>query len=150
MINSFTDSVKAILERAKTQIQANLANNNINATGRTSASIRVEEYEGGIRLVGGGSNCAPINTLEVGRPGGNVPGGMTEILYQWSIAKGISFTSDHERRTFAYFLKKRIVSEGTLRHQNNVDVYSTIINDAAQQIEGKIFSSVKEQIYSNF
>lgn len=124
-----------ILEEAKAAIQANMEAKGINATGRTSASFRVERTLTGVRLVMGGPGTAPLASLEVGEPPGYRPKGFTDILVEWSRAKGLGFASEKERRSFAYLLGRRIMREGTLRHQHPEDVYTTIVLDAADQVK---------------
>ena len=68
-----------ILHQLADDIRANMASNNINASHRTEQSLRVEEYDGGYRVVIGGKNTAPLATLEIGRPGGDVPGGFVTL-----------------------------------------------------------------------
>lgn len=126
--------VVGILERAKMVIQANMAEKGINASGRTSQSLRVETYADGVRLVIGGKDTAPLATLEVGRDGGKVPRGFTDIIDQWSRDKGLTFGSERERRTFAYLTARKIAREGTERHKDNIDVYSTIVETAAREL----------------
>ena len=135
-------TVTAILEKAKDEIQANMADKDINASGRSSASLRVERYDGGVRLVYGGKDTAPLDTLEIGRPGGNVPGGFVTtrsgvrdvsntfkaILVQWAKDKGISDFGWGR----ATMLGRRIAEQGTLRHSAPVDVYTTVVTDAAR------------------
>ena len=135
---------QVILERAKEAIQQQMEYQGINATGNTSRSFRVERYEGGVRLVMGGTEypTAPLQTLEVGRPGGAVPRGFTDILAEWSRAKGIPFSKDSERRSFAYLLGRRIQREGTLRNSRPVDVYSSIITDAANSVTADVVNSI--------
>ena len=129
-----------ILEEAKSRIQAEMEAKNINASGRTSASFRVERTLTGVRLVMGGPGTAPLESLEVGEPPGYRPKGFTEILAEWSRAKGLGFSSERERRSFAYLLGRRIMREGTLRHQHPEDVYTTIVLETADQV--KIQASV--------
>ena len=141
---------EVILERAKATIQAQMEYQGVNATGNTSRSFRVERYDGGVRLVMGGTDypTAPLQTLEVGRPGGPVPRGFTDILTEWSRAKGLQFPTESRRRSFAYLLGRRIQREGTLRHSNPVDVYSSIITDAANSIEADIVNSITIHLHN--
>ena len=152
--NSVLDRVEVILNEARDAIRADMASKGINATGNTSKSFRVERYDGGIRLVMGGESfpTAPLETLEVGRPGGNVPGGfrMTKagvldvsntfkaILIEWAKAKGIADFGWGR----ATMLGRRIAEEGTLRHKSPVNVYSQAVLDA----EGKIKKEVRATI----
>ena len=142
--------VKQRLETLKTEIVSNIETKGISASGRTARSFRVEVYDGGIRLVGGGDGAAPVNTLEVGRTGGGIPAGFTKILAQWSKDKGIAFETESKRNTFAYFLAKRIKEEGTLRNKQNTDVYSTAVQNAVEDIGWNLRIIIGEMIKTNF
>lgn len=151
MEKGIEDQIIAVLEQTKAEIQANMQARNINASGRTSASLRVEKYEGGIRLVGGtngthpikdapsvagiyGSDTAPIPTLEFGRKRGGVPRGFYYIIREWTREKGLPFASESDRSTFAYFVARKIANEGTKRNTNPVDVYGTPVQTAIARI----------------
>ncbi|KAK6027564.1 hypothetical protein OSTOST_06411 [Ostertagia ostertagi] len=157
---SMREQVVEILDKAKEEIQARMEQEDINASGRSSRSWRVEEYANGVRLVYGNPDTAPLETLEIGRPGGDVPGGfrMTKdgvrdvsntfkaILVQWAKDKGIQdFGWGH-----ATMLGRRIAEQGTLRHQRPVDVYTSIVMDAAEKLDAKgvanQLAQVNEQI----
>lgn len=139
------NEIVAILEKAKEDIQARMASEGINASGRSSRSFRVEQYETGVRLVYGNPDTAPLSTLEIGRPAGNVPGGfrMTRngtldvsntfkaILIQWAKDKGIADFGWGR----ATMLGRRIAEQGTLRHMQPVDVYTSIVMDAANHVK---------------
>lgn len=135
-----------ILEELKLKIQANLSTQNIDASGRTSSSFRVDVYDGGVRLVMGGEKTAPLETLEIGRPGGKVPAGFTEILKQWSIDKGLNFGSEAERTSFAYLLGRKIQREGTQRNKIHSDVYSTLVNETVPKIKDSIIEVIRTNI----
>ena len=143
------DEVEKYLNGVKDKIVLNIKSEGINASGRTAASVRVERYAGGIRLLSGGDGTAPLQTLEIGREAGKVPFQFHKILVQWSRDKGITFESEGKRSTFAYFLGKKIAREGTARHKSKKDVYSTVTNDAVNQIKNIIFAEVKESIKIN-
>lgn len=133
------------LTQAAAEIQSSMDSAGVNASGRTRASIRVREIDGGtLQLVGGGQNAAPVPTLEVGRAGGNVPKGFSEILLQWSRDKGLNFETESRRKSFAYLLARKIAREGTQRHKQNEDIYSTIAQRAADDIA----EIIKEQLAS--
>lgn len=139
------------LEKAKADIQANMEAKDINATGNTSRSFRVEVYQGGVRLVMGGENTAPLETLEIGVAPEQAPKSMRTfmaILIDWSRAKGIPFDSERDRRSFAYLLGRRIQREGTLRHQRPVDVYSTIVTDTAEQLKKDVAVKVTQFVHN--
>lgn len=153
----------AILTQARDETRANMQAQRINASGRTSASLRVEKYDGGVRFVGGtngthsvqdapdiyAADTAPIPTLEFGRAGGGtppVPRGFYYIIREWTRAKGINFANESERGTFAYFLARKIAREGTKRHTLPADVYSTPVMNARERIELAIKSSLQNTL----
>lgn len=130
------------MQQCALQIRENMRTLNVNASGRTSTSVHVREAEGHFQLVIGrdgdhnvetpptiesvtARDTAPAATLEVGRVGGDVPRGFYYIIKQWSKDKGLTFGSESERGTFAYFVARKIAREGTLRQREHVDVYST-------------------------
>lgn len=139
-------AVTDALERAKEQIQANMASKGINASGRTSKSFRVERYDGGVRLVMGGTGqrTAPLQTLEVGRPPGNVPGGFVTtkagvrdvsktfkwILIQWAKEKGLGDIGWGA----ATMMGRKIAEQGTNRHSHPEDVYSSVVLETADTV----------------
>lgn len=150
-----------ILEAAKRRIQDNLAEKDINASGRTSRSFRVERYDGGVRLVMGGTaeRTAPLSTLEIGRPGGSVPGGfrMTKagvqdvsntfkaILVQWAKDKGIPGFGWGA----ATMLGRRIAAEGTNRHRNPTDAYSSVVIETVREAGAEAVKSITAFIHDS-
>lgn len=151
------DIRKRVAERLQAsvqEIQGTMQANGINASGRTSASFRVEGTEDGVRLVAGGADTAPVPTLEVGRTGGKVPAGFTDILEQWSKDKGLQFETESHRRSFAYLLGRKIAREGTQRNKENMDVYSGIVRKAADDIKksitGQLASVVAGEVVHEF
>ena len=139
-----------LLEKAKADIQTRMEQEDINASGRSSRSFRVERYPGGVRLIYGGTDTAPLDTLEVGRPGGNVPGGFRTtkagvrdvsntfkaILVQWAKDKGIQDFGWGR----ATMLGRRIAEQGTLRHMQPVDVYTSIVMQTAETVKNGLRS----------
>ena len=160
MANTIESDILRVLTDTKDAIQASMQAQRINASGRTSASMRVDVYEGGMRLVGGtngqrsipespgiyGSETAPIPTLEFGREGGKVPRGFYYIIRDWSRAKGLRFASDIERNTFSYFVARKIAREGTRRNTDNADVYSTPVSNAKERINAILQQSVAKTV----
>ena len=136
-----------ILERCKKEIQANMQSRNINASGRTSASLKVETYAGGVRLVSAGERIAPFDTVQFGRPAGRVPRGFYYILKEWSREKGLTFDRESERSTFAYFLSRKIAREGTQRHSTpDEQVYTPPVTEAVKEIRATIGANVVQII----
>lgn len=146
-----------LLERAKADIQARMAAEDINASGRSSASFRVVTYDGGVMLVYGGKDTAPLPTLEVGRPAGNVPGGFRvtkagvvdvsntfkAILIRWAAEKGIPDFGWGR----ATMLGRRIAAEGTMRHKQPVDVYTSVVMGVAEQVKDGLRSVFTMKIH---
>lgn len=153
-IDSIKKQVAQRLSEAVAAIQASMAANNINASGRTSASFRVVETGDGLQLVGGGQGAAPVETLEVGRPPGNVPAGFATILEQWSRDKGLQFETESKRKSFAYLLGRKIERDGTERYREPIDVYSSITRQAADDIsdiiKGQLASVITGDILHTF
>lgn len=141
MISTIEDAekrVNEILNDTLNRIKDEMTRKNISASGRTSDSLRVESDDKGMRLVIGGDRTAPAATLEVGRAGGRVPAGFYGIIIQWTRDKGLTFESERERNTFSFFTARKIAAEGTLRHKQNVDVYSLAVRDASDTIRRDI------------
>lgn len=148
------------LEALRQEIVANIEQKGITASGRTQRSLQVVQYNGGVKLIAAAGNRAPIPTLEVGRPAGNVPGGFRTtkdgtrdvsntfkwILVQWAAEKGIPDFGWGN----ATIVGRRIAEQGTLRHSNPEDVYSTAVQKAAEDIRGMIMTTLRETIKNNF
>lgn len=136
--------VQSRLNELRTSIQANMLREGENASGRTSRSIQVESMEDVMSLVGGGDGCAPLQTLESGSKGW-VP---FSKLFQWSKDKGIDFESEKDRRRFTFLLRRKIAREGTERYRRHVDVYTTEVENAINEIVEKCGNIILEQIKS--
>lgn len=142
-----SDKIVEILETCKGKIQANMASHNINASGRTSKSLTVERYAGGVRLISKGEKVAPFETVQYGRKGGKVPRGFYYILKEWSREKGLTFDRESERSTFAYFLSRKIAREGTERHRTpDEQVYTPPVTEAVKAIKATIGANVVQII----
>lgn len=159
MIEDLQNRVVERLERLKVDIQAAMAAKRINASGRTSRSLQVEMDDEGARLVAKAGNRAPLETLEIGRPGGGVPGGFRTtksgvrdvsntfkyILIKWAEEKGFELNWGG-----ATMLGRRIAEKGTLRNQQPIDVYSTLTKTAAEEIKEMMLGEIKQIIKLNF
>ena len=93
------DIVVDVLELAKKNIQKNMQDENINATGKTSDSLEV--VVDGNTVILRNSNSNPFETTEEGREPGNVPRNFTEIIYQWHIDKGLDWGNEKEAKKIA-------------------------------------------------
>lgn len=162
MANELETVIVRTLHDCADAIRANMQAQNINASGRTSESIRVRDMGGdGYQLVAGRDgdhtieagleiitqrDTAPFPTVEIGRPGGNVPKGFYYIIREWTREKGLQFSSETERGTFAYFTARKIAREGTKRNQENADVYSTQATECANAIREACKKYLKDTI----
>ena len=147
--NSIIDEVVNILLDVRAEIQSNMESKGINASGRTSRGMQVQRYESGVRLVLAGADVAPLATLEVGRAGGRVPRGFTDIIEQWSREKGLTFANEKDRRSFAYFTARKIAREGTERHKMPVDVYSDAVTRGVDKIKQLVNAQVTQYVHQN-
>lgn len=149
MTNTLEQEIIRVLNNTRDVIRANMEREGVNASGRTSASIRVVTGTGVFVLVGGtngthavdngieAGDTAPIPTLEVGRKGGGnppVPRGFYYIIREWTREKGIAFATESERNTFSFFLSRKIAREGTRRHIDNKNIYSEPVNAAKAEL----------------
>lgn len=154
---TLNEEIKAVLLQTKNEIQANMAAKNINASGRTSAAFMVREQPTDISLILAAGQHAPLETLEIGRPGGNVPGGFRTtkagvvdvsnafkwMLIKWAEQKGFDLNWGG-----ATMLGRRIAKEGTNRHKENVDVYSTPVNLAVKRLRDITHNNVLMSIHN--
>ena len=82
------------------------------ASGKTLRSFELRNTEEGYELIQSIDDAAPLYILQEGREPGKVPYDFTSILEKWSEEKGIVFTTERERHSFAYLLGKRIKERG--------------------------------------
>lgn len=82
------------------------------ASGNTLRSFELRNTEEGYELIQSIDDAAPLYILQEGREPGKVPYDFTSILEKWSEEKGIVFTTERERHSFAYLLGKRIKERG--------------------------------------
>lgn len=138
-MESINGQIATILNQCKAEIQAAMDAKGINASGRTSNSLQVQTSDKGVRLVLAGKDHAPLETLEIGRAGGRVPRNFTDIIYQWSLDKGLQWGTDRERRRIAGAVAwGKIRHEGTDRHKTPVEVYSQPVKKARTKLQEDI------------
>jgi hypothetical protein len=137
-----------ILTQAVSDIRQRMADENENASGRTSASLRVEDRGSSVALVIGSETerTAPAESLEVGEGPGMREPTFKSIIHQWSKDKGISFDDERERWRFAVCTARKIEREGTQRHKSPVDIYSSILDGVAEKVRQTMFAEVTQRI----
>lgn len=136
------------LDKAAEEIQANMSSQGVNASGRTSRSLRSEDRGNHLVLVIGGDRnmfgrTAPLETLEIGsRPGVRVrpgrPDWFASIIHQWTIDKGMSFSSDSHRWAVSTVIARNIEERGTGRYRNPIDVYTSVVGRTKDAIRSVI------------
>ena len=158
------NEILQILTETKDRIISNIDTEGIRASGRTQASLRVEDRGEHFVLVQG-SGSAPFETLQYGRGGGRVPLGFQSIIRQWIIDKGISTTDIPYKRNpsdrwqpkytpqergllaAAGAIAEKIKKSGTDRFtQPNENVYSQPINEAIEKLTALFVKSVTSEI----
>lgn len=141
---TISEIVHTILNSTADDIRQRMASEGENATGRTSASFQVVEEDGHIRLISQGSKIAPLETLEVGRGAGKRP--PIAPLEEWAQVK-FGYVGK-EATSVAWAVATKIAGQGTERHTNNVDIYTTPVEEATKELQGKISISIIEQVKS--
>lgn len=146
------------LNKAADDIRANMSNKGVNASGRTAASLRVEDKGKSLVLVIGGDRSvygrtAPLETLEVGRPGGNVPMWFKSIIHQWTIDKGMTFESESHRWAVSTIIARNIEESGTERHRHHIDIYTSVVKktvDGIRSILAGDFSATMQTLIKTY
>lgn len=143
------EQIIAVLKQCGVEIQSAMAAKGINASGRTSKSIKVKQSASGIRLVLAGDDHAPLETLEIGRPSGRVPYNFTDIIYQWSLDKNLNWGDAKQRKKIAGAVAwGKIRVFGTNRHASPVEVYSEPTKKAKVELMSDIRIAVAAMIKS--
>jgi len=156
-----------ILDEARTQIVSNIDSQGIKASGKTQASLKVEDRGQSLVLVQKAEG-APFETLQYGRKGGDIPIGFNAIIKQWIIDKGIIPDEQpaYKRKESVNWIPKytpqernllaaagamaaNIKKNGTKRFsQPNENVYSDVLTKTIEKLEnlmiGKITSKIRQ------
>ena len=145
------DIVVDVLELAKKNIQKNMQDENINATGKTSDSLEV--VVDGNTVILRNSNSVPFETTEQGRPSGNVPKNFTEIIYQWHKDKGLNWGEEKEARKIAGAVAWGKIRKfgygrpsGTFFGSKKKDVYSPVIEKVREELEVDLKNEIEVKI----
>ncbi len=101
------DEIYSILENLRDKIKSNIKRTGVFASGKTSESLEVKKYSGGVKLV---SNLSYFDVLEKGRKSGKMP--PIEAIYQWTFDKGFTFDKDYKRKGFSFVVAKKIGDRG--------------------------------------
>lgn len=106
------DELKNILDKMVAEMRDNLASTGTNASGRTSASLRVVMTNTGGQIWG----RRYFRGVEQGRAGGRVPRNFRSIIRQWILDKGITPSAiPYKRKPSAKWQPKYTPEERGLR-----------------------------------
>ena len=106
------DELKKILDKMVSEMRENLAKTKTNASGRTSASLRVVMTENGGQIWG----RRYFRGTEQGRAGGAVPRNFTIIIRQWILDKGLPVQAiQYKRKPSAKWQPKYTPEERGMR-----------------------------------
>lgn len=106
------DELKKILDKMVEEMRDNLTSTGTNASGRTSASLRVVMTDTGGQIWG----RRYFRGTEQGRAGGKIPHNFTSIIRQWIIDKGLTPSAiPYKRQPSANWQPKYTPEERGLR-----------------------------------
>lgn len=141
------------LEGARDEVRANMASKGVNASGRTSSSLRVEDRGGSIVLVIGGDpttygRTAPLDTLEIGSRPGLRGDWFRSVIVQWTRDKGMTFENESHRWAVSTIIARNIEDEGTARYRNPIDVYSSVVEKTTSGIRSLIAADFRQALHT--
>lgn len=141
--------ILTILQDAKLQIQANLQNEKINASGRTSRSFAVRQNGTRFQLIMQAGDVAPAKTLETGLEPNVATWGIFGKIKNWIVDKKLKvknvpyktnrehkYTQDERNLQIATgAITHKIITKGTNRFSSPVEViYSPVIDDVKKKV----------------
>ncbi|NQZ65435.1 hypothetical protein [Crocosphaera sp.] len=137
---------KDIDSKLKSDIRKGFTQNNINASGNASKSLRSEITNTKYTLFG----ASYIEESEKGR-GRNQSntGGLFQGIYQWLQFKkyGITYSDDKEKRSIAFAIMKKTAKSGSFKFRNTskrTNVIETAIEDTTKTLRQKLIIFVRE------
>ena len=136
---TLTEIVTERLERLRLDIIARMDTEHEQATGRTAESFEVVVDGDRVALYGGGEGASPLAILEVGRRPGAVP--ITPLI-EWAKAKEARYGVTVN----PWAVRAKIMKEGTDRYHEPVDIYSSLVLEAAEDIEKLVTAHVVDTI----
>ena len=151
MIFDVKKKVVEILEEAKVEIQENMINEGINASGATSVSLAITVDGNMVRLENKNKN--PFETTEHGRKAGRVPHNFTEIIYQWHKDKGLNWGDEKEARKIAGAVAWGKIRKfgygrpsGTFFGSEKKDIYTPVIGKVRKKLEVDLKNEIEVKI----
>lgn len=149
------------LQDAREKIRQQMSMLNRNASGHAVKSLRVQAEADGATLWG----AEYYKYMQEGRAGGRVPRDFADIIYQWSIDKGIQVEpkpykrgrgkyspEERGRWEFAQAVAHRIAKSGTLLHREggHDDIYDTAISTAIEEVQRRMIAEAYSEVTDQF
>ena len=135
------DELHKLLDKMVAEMRQNLAKTNTNASGRTSASLRVVMTDTGGQIWG----RRYFRGVEQGRAGGRIPRNFTSIIEQWIIDKGLTPSAiPYKRQPSANWSPKYTPDERGLRQ-----MASAIAHTIAKSGTSLYRSGGRKDIFTN-
>lgn len=147
-MGSTEDIIVDALNEAVEQIRANLESTRTNSSGRTSASLEVEKYEGGARLWGR-DNFASV---EQGNQPGDREVGFVSIIRQWiddkmkrgwfELKKPEGVSLEQAMSDAAYNIARSIQEYGSRlwNEGGRDDIYTVVLNNTVDSLQKEVAS----------
>lgn len=138
-----------LISQYKLQIRSNMIMYKKWCTGKTWASLTPEVYQSSSVINANLRSPLAIAlfTTETGRGPGRVPYNFKDILYKWSLDKGISFKSNKDRARFSYLTARKIMRSGTTQFRKGA--IDSIFTKPWESYENKIDDIIHESIERN-
>lgn len=146
------------MSQFKLQIKSKMMQYKKWVTGTTWNTIEpyAAEEDGNLKIGLQSSNPITVKVQETGRMPGKVPFDFEDIIYQWSMDKGIQFRNQDERRKFANAVKWKMMKEGSVqfRQGTNNDIFTSQYKTYDEQITrilDEVFAEkAKKDLFINF
>jgi hypothetical protein len=139
--------IRALVVKHLQSIQKGIAENmekqRRTASGRSVASLRIEEDANNAEAIRffltGGAQWA---VMQQGRGPGKVPHNFSEIIREWIVKKGISYsnasgkTPEKKLNSLSYAIAYSIMKKGTVLHRNHGynDIFDTLLREETEKL----------------
>jgi len=140
------DVFKRFDTKLKAEIRQNLFQENINASGNASNSLRSETTKTKYTLFGSDY----FKYIDKGRGAGRIPGNFISILQRWIKDKGLS-VSEKEDKRFAGAIAHKIKTEGSSKRRGSrtqTNVVEAAIESSLPVLRGDIITTLKQDYKS--
>lgn len=89
-----------------------------------------------------------VAVQETGRKPGPTPSNFAQIIYEWSIRKGIKFQNDKDRWSFAWAVKFKTQNEGSVQFTEGAitDIYTDVHKKYQTQIEKGVVALFNDEV----